>query len=566
MITSILAVLKAGGAYLPINPDQPESRTAYMLEECSCEVLLSNQADISSAFRSGYEVLSHEDLDKALANGGGYKLGSVSSDDLAYIIYTSGSTGRPKGVMIGHDSLTNFVHYGHNFFEFGEGERILQFSPYYFDVSVEQIWLALTTGSSLVLIDKETLLDDVLFRDYIDGQQVSHLNVTPSYLERVSVLGIPSLKRIVVSGEVCKPSLALKYVDDYDFYNEYGPTEATIISVSHKYSKGSAIGDRIPIGVPINNTQAYVLGIGMELLPKGVVGELYVGGAHLARGYVNREDLTRERFVSNPFGEGLLYRTGDQVRWLPDGTLEYLGRNDDQVKLRGYRIELGEITNRLEELEDVTQALVMAFGEGDSKQLIGYLSGEEVSEEELRRHLSGVLPDYMVPHHYIWLESFPLTSNGKIDRKRLPSIDITAGLSYVGPETESEEQMVSIWSDVLEMDQEKIGVTHDFFELGGHSLKAITLSNRIAREFTVEVPLRALFVHRTVRDMAGYVLTASELSYRAIPVAEVSEYYPLSSTQARMHFLQSFDMDSTCLLYTSPSPRDRTRSRMPSSA
>ncbi|MCK8524446.1 amino acid adenylation domain-containing protein, partial [Aquimarina sp. D1M17] len=296
----------------------------------------------------------------------------------AYVIYTSGSTGQPKGVMIQHESVSNLTYHEQDFLEIDSSDRILQFSPYYFDVSVEQIWLTLSTGGSLILLDKQTLIDQEQFVNYLQDQEVTLLNVTPSFLQSLSLPILPDLKRIVVSGEECKPELAVKYIDDYAFYNEYGPTESTVISISYPVTVDSLKKSRLPIGRPISNTQAYVLDDHLKLLPQGVIGELYLGGKGLSSGYLNRADLTADRFIDNPYGPGRLYKTGDLVRWLADGTIEYLGRNDHQVKIRGYRIELGEIGSQLERLPEIDQALVLASGSGVNTQLVAYLSGEEL--------------------------------------------------------------------------------------------------------------------------------------------------------------------------------------------
>ncbi|RBW63437.1 non-ribosomal peptide synthetase, partial [Tenacibaculum sp. E3R01] len=341
MITGILGIMKAGGAYLPINVDQPLSRTYHMLEECDVELILGNVNTDDIVIDSKYTFIEAKKLDLSLEVK--KKLSFVEVSNLAYVIYTSGSTGTPKGVMVEHKSVTNLINHEREFLGVNITDKILQFSPYYFDVSVEQIWLALTTGSSLVLLEKDTLIDHQKFINVLVREEITHLNVTPSFLESLSLPSLKYLKRIVVSGESCKPSLAKKYIKDYDFYNEYGPTEATVISVSKKLKLEDLKGSNISIGYPIANTQAYVLDKDLKLLPKGVVGELYIGGVGLSSGYINNVTLTEERFIANPFGEGRLYKTGDIVRWLPEGDLEYLGRNDHQVKIRGYRIELGEI-------------------------------------------------------------------------------------------------------------------------------------------------------------------------------------------------------------------------------
>ena len=544
MITAILAVMKAGGAYLPINPGQPKSRTDFMLEECEVKMLISNVQDHALESFENYTVLSPEQLDNSTSDKT-IDLHGFNTNSLAYIIYTSGSTGTPKGVMVNHKSLTNFVYYGHDIFNINIEDKILQFSPYYFDVSVEQIWLAFTSGASLVLLDEETLLDTSKFTAYVDEQRITHLNLTPSFLELLELPKLEHLKRIVVSGEACKPSLALKYCNDYDFYNEYGPTECTIISISCKITLRNIGADSIPIGYPITNSKSYILGKNKELLPIGVAGELYIGGENLAEGYINRPDLTKERFIANPFGEGRLYKTGDVARWNPDGTIAYLGRNDHQVKLRGYRIELGEIEAQLEQMTAVNQALVLAIGEATNKKLVAYITGEtKVNTQEVNEYLQSNLPDYMVPSSYIWLEAFPLTPNGKIDRRALPAPEITLDAAYLAPQTYEEKLLVGIWAEVLKVEENKIGIHNDFFVLGGHSLLAITLLNRINKALKVALTLRDLFANRTIAKLVDRIAALENSNFYEIVKAPEADHYPLSSTQLRMYFLQQLDKSS----------------------
>ncbi|WP_299137152.1 AMP-binding protein, partial [uncultured Tenacibaculum sp.] len=281
--------------------------------ECNVELILGNISKVD--FKEDLRCTFIETTSLDLVIDTNDRLPLVEASDLAYIIYTSGSTGKPKGVMVEHKSVTNLIDHEREFLGVNITDKILQFSPYYFDVSVEQIWLALTTGSSLILLEKETLLDRQKFLRLLEDEKITHLNVTPSFLESLLLPNLKSLKRIVVSGETCKPSLAKQYIDRYDFYNEYGPTESTVISVSKRLNSEDLIEGNVSIGRPIANTQAYVLDKDLNLLPEGVVGELYLGGVGLSSGYINNLELTEERFISNPFGEGRLYKTGDLVRW-----------------------------------------------------------------------------------------------------------------------------------------------------------------------------------------------------------------------------------------------------------
>ncbi|WP_114905048.1 non-ribosomal peptide synthetase [Kordia sp. SMS9] len=549
MIVGIISVMKAGAAYLPINPNQPTARTEYMLEDCEVNIILSN---VSSAMENtaSYHVINTNILDNA--ENKHTKLPYVTAADLAYVIYTSGSTGQPKGVLIQHASVSNLIQHEREFLGLESSDHILQFSPYYFDVSVEQIWSAFCTGASLVLVAQETLTDDNEFYAYLETQGVTHLNVTPSFLEKLALPKLTNLKRILVSGEACKLALAKRYAETYDFYNEYGPTEATVISISQKLSAATLKNGIVPIGRPIANTQTYILSDDLQLLPQGVAGELYLGGKGLAHGYLNRQDLTERSFIANPFGDGKIYKTGDQARWLPDGTIEYLGRNDDQVKLRGYRIELGEIAYHLENSDFIDQALVMVSGTGDHQQLVAYVCGNaQVDDANLRSLLAAKVPNYMIPVAFIWIDSFTLNANGKVDKKVLPSLDLTQGETYVAPQNEDHKKLVAIWSEVLDIAAEKISITSDFFKLGGHSLLAITLINKISKVYNVDIAIRDFFVHRSIAELSLHIATMEQVTFLTIPKAVDSEYYPLSSAQQRMYFLYEFDKEGT--VYNMPS-------------
>ncbi|WP_246175183.1 amino acid adenylation domain-containing protein, partial [Tenacibaculum aiptasiae] len=378
-----------------------------MLNECGVSFIIGNVEDTLSNYKEDYTCLTTSLLRQSIECEE-KDLPKVLAEDLAYIIYTSGSTGRPKGVMVNHKGLSNMVQHEVSTLSIDTDENILLFSPYYFDASVEQIWLALSSGASLVIIKEDDILDTEMFNRCMRKHQVTHLDCTPSFLEAIELESDLSLRRIITGGEACKLSLAEKLIQRYDVYNEYGPTETTVISVFKKLEESDILGGKIPIGVPIGNTQVYILDEAKNLLPEGAVGELYIGGVGITNGYINNEELTRERFIDNPFGSGRLYKTGDLVRWMNNGNLEYLGRNDNQVKIRGYRIELGEIEAELELLPDVSQALVMGVGEEGNKQLVAYLSGrEKVDEAKVKMSLSTKIPDYMIPSHYVVLDSFP---------------------------------------------------------------------------------------------------------------------------------------------------------------
>ncbi|MFH7013662.1 non-ribosomal peptide synthase/polyketide synthase [Flavobacterium sp. FlaQc-52] len=518
MLVGILGILKSGAAYVPIDPDYPEDRIAHMVSDAGMELVLSSAAS-HKALRNptGINVLL---LDRDWDLISGYAKENLSvevaSSHLAYVIYTSGSTGRPKGVMIEHTNVVNLVASQIALFSIDSSDVVLQFSNFVFDASVEQIFMALCSGSKLVLINKETILDTENLLDFIDSQDVTHFHTTPSMLSTLAVrTDLKSLRRVVVGGETCSKDLMEDWNKGYAFYNEYGPTETTVTSTISFYNKGSFASKEISIGRPIGNTGIYILNTSLDLVPVGVIGELCVGGSGVARGYLNQDELTQEKFIRNPFVEGdRIYRTGDLVRWLADGNIEYIGRKDDQVKIRGYRIELGEIENILSSLEAVIQCCVLAKEDvGGNKRLVAYVVAEgKLNKTALQDQLKVSLPEYMVPMIWVELDKMPLTSNGKLDKKALPDPDNSdlSSQAYVAPRTEIEEQLAAIWQNLLGI--EKVGVYDNFFELGGHSLLAVQLISRLQKlDFHIEV--KDIFAGPTIVSMSEK-LSSLSLAYR----------------------------------------------------
>ncbi|GAB5528744.1 MAG: hypothetical protein Roseis3KO_05210 [Roseivirga sp.] len=543
LLITILGILKAGYAYVPLDPDQPEARKRQILTDCNALLLITEGPD-AEAFNNDFRYLDINDEKISKTSVSNPTL-AVSPDVLAYVLYTSGSTGKPKGVMIRHRSVVNLIYSQKATFGLAEDERILQFSTIIFDASVEQIWLAWLTGNTLVLVDKDTIADGHSFNQYLIDKNVTHLHATPSFLEGVDLKGANSLKRVVAGGEICSPGLVNKYCHHYDFYNEYGPTEATVTATIYQAGE-KTLSDKVPIGKPLNNTKAYVLGADGELVPRGTIGELYLSGDALSLGYLNDNTLTQERFVANPFVKGtLMYKTGDLVHWLPDDSLSYMGRTDDQVKIRGYRIELGEIEACLVAHKQIREVSVVAKGKGSDQYLVAYyLSDHQLDRFDLKSHLDQALPAYMVPAHFVFLEAFPLTASGKLNRKALPDPVLGTGETYGAPANETEEQLVAIWSEVLKLEPEEISTTANFFELGGHSLRATVAVNKIRKALEVEVSLRDFFKYSDIRSLATFILTQDQLGSTTIPKAEEKDHYALSSAQKRQYFLQEFDLAS----------------------
>ena len=512
MVVALLGVLKAGGAYVPLDPTYPVERLRYMLEDSAPMVLL-----IQKHLQELFQGLSHQaavvDISQGLPVWHDQPESNpetpLAANNIAYVIYTSGSTGRPKGVMVGHRGLCNRLLWMQHCYVLDSHDAVLQKTPFSFDVSVWEFFWPLLAGARLVMARPEGHKDPAYLVETICGNHITTLHFVPSmlpaFLEHADEKVNAVLKRVVCSGEALSAVLVQQFqkqLPNVALHNLYGPTEATVDVTAWTCTPEAASESSIPIGVPIANIQMHVLGGWGELVPVGVVGELYIGGVGVARGYVNRPELTAERFVPDPFSADAgarMYRTGDLGRWRSDGNIEYVGRNDSQVKIRGFRIELEEIEAAMMAYPGIRKAVVVLREDqpGD-KRLVAYVNMEQTSsgKQELdscliRQHLRKMLPEYMVPAAIVELEKIPLTSNGKLDRKLLPRPDFEHGEKYVAPQTETEKRLAQIWSDVLKVEQ--IGLHDNFFELGGHSLLALQLISRVREIFQVEISMRVLF-------------------------------------------------------------------------
>ncbi len=547
MIVGILGILKANHTYLPIDAELSDDRISFMLEDSEASMLIT---DASGKERFGTEYDTIDLFIIQTTQEGRTEFPVANSDETAYIIYTSGSTGLPKGVPLSHRSVINLVTSQHELFKLKEDEIILQFSTISFDASVEQIWMSLLNGYSLALISYEQLLDGNQFNQLLLDEKITHLNTTPSFLNDVSLREPNCLRRIALGGEKCSRELLRRY-SSYELYNLYGPSETCVTATAHQFNPGVDV-DIIPIGKPINNVEIYILDQFQNLQPVGVTGEIYIGGDGLAKGYLNNPELTNEKFVDHPFVTGKkLYASGDLGRWRPNGEIVYLGRADTQVKVRGFRIELGEIESRLTAHDAIKEVLVTFNDESGEGQLLAYyLSENEPSEQELRTFLKKKLPVYMIPHFFIQLDQFPLTSNGKINRRLLPKPLSAPFADRTEPTTELESVLEEIWSEVLGIDKTLIGTQKSFFELGGHSLKAMVLINKIHQRLSQTIPLRQIFNSQTIRELADYLSEGTFTSFDPISKALHKERYLASPSQSRMYFLHEFDHHS--LAYNMP--------------
>jgi amino acid adenylation domain-containing protein len=546
MVVAVLAVLKAGGAYLPLDPQYPQERLCFMLSDSGVRALLTQQhLSERLAVDASLPVVMLDTAWTATASTPGLSAQStagvghsgVEPRNLAYVIYTSGSTGRPKGVMISHQGVVNYLHWCMQFYRVAQGEGAPVHSPLGFDLTVTSLFAPLLAGRRVLLLPEEQELS-ALAGALQDGRKHSLVKLTPSHVEALNNL-LPAQKMagssnvLVIGGEALKwetISAWRKNAPQTRLINEYGPTETVVGCCVYEVGKADnaetseGVSGSVPIGRPVANTQLYILDEGQSMVPVGVAGELCIGGAGLARGYLERAGLTAEKFIPHPFSteEGArLYRTGDLVRYLSDGRIEFLGRIDHQVKVRGYRIELGEVEAALLTHESVSEAVVVARQEaGGGSRLVGYVvgvGGRTCVAAALREHVRVRLPDYMVPAAVVELAGLPLTPNGKVDRKALPVPEQSRPelvIEFVAPRTPVEETIAKICSGVLGL--ERVGVEDNFFEIGGHSLLATQVLSRVKEEFQVELNLRDLFQMPTVAGLAQNVEIAKRSGQKSM--------------------------------------------------
>jgi bacitracin synthase 3 len=605
MIIGILGILKAGGAYLPMDPDNPQERIDYMLKDSSARILLKKSEIRISKFETNpndrnpngqkkansYDVLDFETLDFEFVSNFEFRASNLNSSKLAYIIYTSGTTGRPKGVPITHANLSPLLHWEYQQLGINTKDRVIQNLSYFFDWSVLEIFITITTGAALYLITKEILLNPEAQVDFIRKHDITALHITPTHLQYLLDVGekLETLKYLFIGAEklpvdLMKKSIAL-VKENCRVFNMYGPTEVTIMSTALEIDRARLAEyprlSSVPIGGPVANLYLLVLDHYMKLCPLGVIGELYIAGDGLAYGYLNQPELTTEKFcLHRPGGalfektappgpprknfllEGtrglapLLYRTGDLTRWLPDGNIQFISRVDHQVKIRGFRIELGEIESRLLKHNLVKEALVTARQQENKENYLcayivpvspgnstGWDTLAEILPAALREYLSGELPQYMIPSYFVPLEKMPINPNGKVDIKALPEPAIKTKKNDAAPRDEIEKKLKNIWSEILGITS--IGIDDDFFELGGHSLKASILTAKIHKTFEISMPLAQVFETPTIKELGNYIKKSTGSLYRDIEAVEKRDYYALSSAQERLYFLDRFDTIGT---------------------
>jgi amino acid adenylation domain-containing protein len=506
MVVALLAVLKAGGAYLPLDASYPRERIAFMLQDAAPGMILTQERLLPKLPHDGPVLCLDRDWARVAKQPAKCLPVVTQPDHLAYVTYTSGSTGQPKGVQAQHQSVVNYLWFVSRAYAITPADRVLQIPSLSFDASVRDILGTLVSGAELHLLTDAAAGSPFDIREQMHkGGMTALLSITPSLLELVAAAGeeeLATLRLLLVSGEALSAplveSVALRMGRRVQIVNQYGPTECTMTSTFHRVQNEGPIH----IGRPIPNVRTYILDPQQRPVPVGVAGELYIGGVGVSRGYLNRPELTAQKFLANPFEApgSCMYRTGDVARYLPDGNIEYLGRRDHQVKLRGFRVELEEIESVLRQQECVAQAVVAVHGE--TPRLVAYVVPAGLDLQQLHAALKARLPEPMLPATYVPLDSLPLTANGKVDRHQLPGLDgqRAAQTEYVAPRNAVEDSLVRIWADVLKV--ERVGVNDSFFELGGHSLLATMLVGRVKEAFDVHVRLQELFHTPTVAHMA----------------------------------------------------------------
>jgi amino acid adenylation domain-containing protein len=564
MTVGILAILKAGGAYLPIDHESPHDRIEYLLKESHCYFLLT-QSSLGEKVNFPGEKLNIDD--ESLYTGDPSNLGRTGDPgNLFYTIYTSGTTGRPKGALLTHRNIVNYVTWFCRTAELTDRDRTVLVSSFAFDIGYTTFLSSLVTGGRLYLAAKETYIEGGALLEYIKENGISYIKMTPSLFSvLVNSPGFPgeiceTLRLVVLGGEAIdvldvEKAKARRECGHLRVINHYGPTETTIGCVAgyidfqcfEEFKKNPTIGR------PINNTKVYILDGYLRLAPVGVVGELFIGGQGVARGYLNNPELTTDKFNRSYGSTYINYRTGDLARWLTDGRIQFLGRKDSQVKIRGFRVELGEIENQVIKHEAIADAVVVAQekNKGTAKYLCAYVvlvpGRESFDAAQLRQFLSGNLPDYMIPAYFVEIDRIPMTPNGKLDKKALPIPGFTKTVEYIAPRDEVEERMVELWAEALQVEKEVIGISGNFFELGGNSLSAAILAAKIHSVFDVNFPMVKIFERPTVEGLAEYIKGAAPAILDIIPPVEEKEYYPLAPAQKRLIIYKQMEFESTAV-------------------
>lgn len=539
-IVALLAILKLGAVYLPIDPDYPADRIDYIIRDSGVSLIVGLELNREIG-NSGASYVSMDALDTNGCSSESPQR-TITSKSLAYIIYTSGSTGFPKGVLIEHTGNVNMSLSQIARFGISAADNVVWFASPSFDASISEIMMALYSGATLSIPTKDIVSNRNLFVRFLKDSGATVVTFPPSYLDALSNVDLHGLRCIITAGEAANAKKAKEVLDSgIAYFNAYGPTEYSVCATIFELQRSDILRQSLPIGLPISNTQIYILDESLEVLPVGVVGKIYVSGAGTARGYLNKPELTSGKFLLNPFLSGTkMYDTGDLGRWRRDGNIEFVGREDHQVKIRGFRIELGEIEAVLRSFSnDIRQVVAEAKEVGGDRCIVAYyVSDSVIGKSDVRRYLHEKLPVYMVPNFFVQLEHLPTTPNGKIDRKRLPAVieNDFVRAKYISPVNDTEIELVQIWEDVLGVSQ--IGIADNFFELGGHSLNAAQVINRVHRQLGKTISFKEFFANPTVEQLSNRL---SDHWFSSIPKVVSKDSYPITASQRRFWILSQLE-------------------------
>lgn len=534
LVTSLLAVLKLGAAYVPIDINYPEDRITYIENDSNAKLVID-----TSLVEEFKKERAHFSTEKIAAD--------YEEDTLAYIIYTSGTTGNPKGVMITHRNAVALIHWSQKEFDVSSFEIVYAATSHCFDLSIFEMFYTLSVGKTIRI-----LTNGLEIPSYIDQDKAVLVNAVPSTIRKIIEDGhdLSNVKVLNLAGEPFPLDIANKLAKtSIEVRNLYGPSEDTTYSTYYRLKKEVYIGS-VPIGKPIANTRAYILDHNLELLPVGVTGKLYLSGTGVTKGYINRPELTSEKYVDNPFEKGAkMYDTGDLVRWMTDGDIEFLGRKDDQVKLRGYRIELGEIENKISDFSEHIQQVVVVVKnyQGEDALVAYYVEKNLINKSDLRTYLVAHLPSYMIPNHFVRIMEIPLTPNGKVNKKALPDIDVSDVVreTYVAPVTQTQEKLVTIWEEIIGI--QHIGIKDNFFELGGHSLMISQMFNTVRKTMNKSIPFKAFYSNPTIESVSNLF---KDDEFVPIEKAAVSNSYILTPSQHRLWLLSQLEEANQAYLIT----------------
>jgi amino acid adenylation domain-containing protein len=553
MVVAVFGILKAGGAYVPLDPSHPSGRLPFMLQDAEVQIVLTQRryaanvpADVKTiSLDAEWNLVELEGVENAA--------GGATAESLAYLIYTSGSTGEPKGVKINHSALVNYIWWARDVYLHDETLAFPLYSSLAFDLTVTSIYTPLITGNKIIVYQKEGRESPLA--QILKDNQVGVLKLTPSHLSLIKDQDNSKsrIKRLIVGGEAFDNELAsqihLRFGGDVEIFNEYGPTEATVGCMLYKFVAGKELRAFVPIGKPAANTQIYVLDSGLNPVAENVIGELFIAGDCLAQGYHNRDELTRERFVANPFNAGAkMYKSGDLARWLPEGILEFVGRRDDQIKFHGYRVELNELRSSLNRHPKVRNSVIVVARDlkGNDAIVAYYVARQEIEVAELRAFMQETIIEETIPNLFMHMNRLPLTINGKVNYQALPTIEeIREKIKreFVAARTPSEEMLAGIWAEVLGLKQ--VSIHENFFELGGHSLLATQIISRVRDLLHVDLPLRVMFESPTVANLAEKIEAGMRADQNTQLPAIMSIPYdahpPLSFPQQRLWFLEQLN-------------------------